>query len=543
MNQETGQSRPNTRARLVKFVNWGSLTVIIVLMLFGEGWGGRFARVTNLAFSSDGKLLAVVRHDGHDIRMGRLRGHVGNVSRTISILNSSDGSLDHIATKQIKRSNQGPGFDLAYAGRHSVAFAPDDQTLLIQAFGGGDVQYYDLRERHRIDRKIKPKLPSYNMVVSPDQSLVAMSSQMATTIWDIQTDTQIYLLKMECLSLLNGCSVSFSPDNRLVALGGLHGVRIYDLRFGELTNDLTVPSSPGGIGLSTAPSRLWTLSDHRLVEYDLRSGITRSIGATGDYGFEISNDRRRIATYGWSGVNIYDLTRFTGLPTLTLPGLTTSVAFTSDSRQLAVSQDDGNVSLYDVATGARLWTCRAPGRWRPPKTIGLALLGVWLFIHLAIHMYRTHRGAALQQATPTTSDGPTTFCRECGYPLRGLANDTCPECGIAFNPGDPRTYATTPRSYGRQALRLAVGAWLVILGFVVVAVVWNPPWLVGRGAMLFPLVGLFVPPVLAICAMVVGLRSHRRHPMGSKIGFAGWTLGAALLVVLGTLLVWVATLA
>jgi hypothetical protein len=51
-------------------------------------------------------------------------------------------------------------------------------------------------------------------------------------------------------------------------------------------------------------------------------------------------------------------------------------------------------------------------------------------------------------------------CLHCGYALRGLSENRCPECGRAFDPADPLTF-TSPLF--RQRLRLAF--WLPALLF------------------------------------------------------------------------------
>jgi hypothetical protein len=42
--------------------------------------------------------------------------------------------------------------------------------------------------------------------------------------------------------------------------------------------------------------------------------------------------------------------------------------------------------------------------------------------------------------------GPTMWCRECRYPLDGLSEARCPECGLDFDPSDKTTfrYKTPP---------------------------------------------------------------------------------------------------
>ena len=46
-------------------------------------------------------------------------------------------------------------------------------------------------------------------------------------------------------------------------------------------------------------------------------------------------------------------------------------------------------------------------------------------------------------------------CKCCGYDLRGLREDRCPECGDAFDPANAKTYLLKPVS-GRVPLVLAI---------------------------------------------------------------------------------------
>jgi hypothetical protein len=57
------------------------------------------------------------------------------------------------------------------------------------------------------------------------------------------------------------------------------------------------------------------------------------------------------------------------------------------------------------------------------------------------------------------------FCRQCLYPLDGLPENRCPECGLPFSPADPATYLDKPRYPAcwqcTCAMLLAVAAWLL----------------------------------------------------------------------------------
>jgi hypothetical protein len=43
------------------------------------------------------------------------------------------------------------------------------------------------------------------------------------------------------------------------------------------------------------------------------------------------------------------------------------------------------------------------------------------------------------------------YCSECGYPLHGLEERRCPECGRPFDPQDDRTFSTQPAGLSQHA--------------------------------------------------------------------------------------------
>ena len=67
------------------------------------------------------------------------------------------------------------------------------------------------------------------------------------------------------------------------------------------------------------------------------------------------------------------------------------------------------------------------------------------------------------------ADGAT--CLGCGYPLRGLSDPRCPECGRAFDPTDP--YSVDSLAYAQRRLRRALhwaplAVWIATLGTMLV---------------------------------------------------------------------------
>ena len=66
---------------------------------------------------------------------------------------------------------------------------------------------------------------------------------------------------------------------------------------------------------------------------------------------------------------------------------------------------------------------------------------------------------------------PQVFCRGCGYPLAGIDQARCPECGRPFDPDEPLTYLTAPGQRLTRAVdrlpRNVIPAGMVLLVFVV----------------------------------------------------------------------------
>lgn len=58
-------------------------------------------------------------------------------------------------------------------------------------------------------------------------------------------------------------------------------------------------------------------------------------------------------------------------------------------------------------------------------------------------------------------------CLSCGYLLRGLAGNVCPECGRQFDPADPKTFDSRPPDWRRRRRirRIVFLALLLLAGY------------------------------------------------------------------------------
>src|SRR5436309_886841 len=102
------------------------------------------------------------------------------------------------------------------------------------------------------------------------------------------------------------------------------------------------------------------------------------------------------------------------------------------------------------------------------------------------------------------------LCRVCSYPLRGLAEDRCPECGACFNAKDPTTMDLGPALRPRisRDWLLPTGRWARICVWLVTLMA------IALGAIPLPwpivlLASMFVWLMLTIALGVrAGMRLH-----------------------------------
>ena len=117
-----------------------------------------------------------------------------------------------------------------------------------------------------------------------------------------------------------------------------------------------------------------------------------------------------------------------------------------------------------------------------------------------------------------TSTAPTSadlrFCIGCGYALASSRGSSCPECGRAYDPADPRTTAATSRERRfREGLRRATATLTWGIGGVGCgAVLWG---LTGGDSMFAMLAGLPLVPVAVILIAIAAMpwnpvSMHRR---------------------------------
>jgi dipeptidyl aminopeptidase/acylaminoacyl peptidase len=166
-------------------------------------------------------------------------------------------------------------------------------------------------------------------------------------------------------------SLAFSPDGKLLAVGGYRDVQLLDAANGKalatltghadvvralaFTPDGTRLVAAGGLPARSGEIKIWDLQTHRLLE--TMTGHTDCI-----YSVAVSPDGKLLASGSYDKlILLWEIDG--GKQTRTLKDhidAVFSVAFSPDGKRLASGAQDRSVKLWDVASGQRLFTLSEP---------------------------------------------------------------------------------------------------------------------------------------------------------------------------------------
>ena len=198
-----------------------------------------------------------------------------------------------------------------------------------------------------------------DVAVSPDGSLLAVTSRIGVWLYDAHTDDFVALIAVEGTGILE--KIAFSPDGTQIAVGDWDGkTTLWDVETGTMLNAFTHQAQVDALVFSPDGRLLATGSADRTAKlWDVETESVRATMPHEDWVFHIafSPDGRLLATGGRSGsVTLWDVETETVRFIMPHEDWICDIAFSPDGRLLATSSTDKISKLWDVETGENCWT-------------------------------------------------------------------------------------------------------------------------------------------------------------------------------------------
>jgi WD40 repeat protein len=242
---------------------------------------------------------------------------------------------------------------------YAVTYSPDGRRLAT-ANSDGLVRLWDASNGHLVGTLVtsaRTRPGSNNdiksIVYSPDERWLATGDNSGeVSIWDGHMGSKNRVLHYGASSI---SSVAFSPDGRSLAAAGSDGAVVWDLAtgtprptFGAGRGVWRVAFSPDGLTLAA------TGMDGAVHIWDEPSGrprgALRGYSRTAAQAAAFSPDGKWLATSDEDTAILWDWRRGMKIHVLPSDMLVKTVAFSPDSRDIAIGGDDLTVRVYDVAT-------------------------------------------------------------------------------------------------------------------------------------------------------------------------------------------------
>jgi WD40 repeat protein len=267
---------------------------------------------------------------------------------------SSGGNIEvvNISNKSLKVTSR---------DGHSGLFAGDGRWLIITDLGM--LSIYDTENSYNLNRILRIKKSQYGTALVTaavdkfGKLLAYTESDGSVKIWDIKEQKTLFALPVHPFfegmeSQIN--SLDIDTESNYIALGGVVGVVVFDLKSNSLINQLKIESLWVGEGTGTVrfigtKGHLIIGEHNGFIVWDSLSGeiiLRRSLLEGTSWLYVLSPDESRLAIGTNHSVIIFNTKNFTELMRIKMEEVITSLAFSPDGRNLASGTEEGSVFVW-----------------------------------------------------------------------------------------------------------------------------------------------------------------------------------------------------